>query len=183
MHPEARAGLDRMIDQVGIDRQYAYRVLDLGGRDINGGIRDLIPNGKWMGVDITDGPGVDIVHDCTTEWALHGDMPRFDIVVCTEVLEHVQQWRNLLKTCAQALDTMGSQLLFVTAASTNRRPHGASGEMDPPPGEWYRNVPPNEVATELGMLFNNHGLEYNPVPGDVYAWASLPRWGVVNGGR
>lgn len=181
MHPEARAGLDRMIDHVGIDRQYAYRVLDLGGRDINGGIRDLIPNGKWTGVDIEEGPGVDLVWDCTQAWEL--GMPRFDIVVCTEVLEHVQQWQNLLKTCAQALDPMGAQLLFVTAASTGRRPHGASGAMDPAPGEWYCNVPQPDVSRELELLFNNSGGEYNPNPGDVYAWGSLPRWQVVNGGR
>lgn len=181
MHPEARAGLDRMIDHVGIDRQYAYRCLDLGGRDINGGIRDLVPNGMWKGVDIEDGPGVDLVWDCTQDWQL--GMPRFDIVVCTEVLEHVQQWRNLLKTCAQALDPMGAQLLFVTAASDGRRPHGASGAMDPAPGEWYRNVHAGDVINELGLLFNNSGGEYNPNPGDVYAWATLPRWQVVNGGR
>ncbi|QWT29889.1 SAM-dependent methyltransferase [Streptomyces phage KimJongPhill] len=179
MHPEARAGLDRMIDHVGIDRQYPYRCLDLGGRDINGGIRDLIPNGKWQGVDIEAGPGVDLVRDCTMGWL--DTLPRFDIVVCTEVLEHVEKWRDILRTCAQALDTMGSQLLFVTAASTGRRAHGASGAMDPAPGEWYRNVPAEDVAEELGHLFNNSGAEYNPVPGDVYAWATLPRWGVVNG--
>lgn len=181
MHPEARDGLDRMIDHVGIDRQYAYRCLDLGGRDINGGIRDLIPNGRWLGVDIEEGPAVDLVHDCTTDWP--SSLNLFDIVVCTEVLEHVQQWRNLLKTCAQALDPMGAQLLFVTAASTNRRPHGASGALDPAPGEWYRNVSPEDVSREMTLLFNNSGHEYRPVPGDVYAWGSLPRWSVVNGGK
>jgi hypothetical protein len=170
-----------MIDHVGIDRQYAYRVLDLGGRDINGGIRDLIPNGKWMGVDITDGPGVDLVHDCTEPW--DEGLPRFDIVVCTEVLEHVQRWPALLRTCAQALDPMGAQLLFVTCASTNRRPHGASGALDPAPGEWYRNVPPTDLSAVLDRFFNNSGLEYQPVPGDAYAWATLPRWKVVNHGE
>lgn len=168
-----------MIEATGIDRQYAYRCLDLGGRDINGGIRDLIPNGKWMGVDIAPGPGVDIVRDCTHGWL--DTLPRFDIVVCTEVLEHVAEWRDLLRTCAQALDPMGSQLLFVTAASTGRRPHGASGALHPAPGEWYRNVPWAEVADELEKWFNNSSVDYNPNPGDVYAWASLPRWGVVTG--
>ena len=179
MHPEARAGLDRMIDHVGIDRQYSYRCLDLGGRDINGGIRDLIPNGKWMGVDIEAGPGVDIVRDCTHGWL--DTLPRFDIVVCTEVLEHVQEWSNILRTCAQALDSMGAQLLFVTAASTGRRPHGASGALHPAPGEWYQNVPAGDVTEALGDFFNNSGWEYNPNPGDVYAWGSLPRWSVVGG--
>ncbi len=177
MHAEARIALDRMIDQSGIDRQYAFRCLDLGGRDINGGIRDLIPNGQWQGVDIEAGPGVDIVRDCTMGWL--DLLPRFDVVVCTEVLEHVEKWRDILRTCAQALDPMGSQLLFVTAASVGRHPHGASGAPAPAAGEWYQNVTPADVMVEMEILFNNSSVEYNPHPGDVYAWGSLPRWSVV----
>ncbi|QEQ93685.1 methyltransferase [Streptomyces phage Zuko] len=173
MHPEARAGLSAMIDQSGIDRLYPFRVLDLGGRDINGGIRDLLPNAKWTGVDIEEGPGVDLVHDCTEPWPT--DFPRFDIVVCTEVLEHVQRWPAILKTCAQALDPHESRLLFVTCASTNRRPHGASGALDPAPGEWYRNVSDIDLRGVLGSLFNFAEVVWNPNPGDAYAWASLPK--------
>lgn len=176
MHPEARAGLDQIIRDSFIDRDASWEVLDLGGRDINGGIRDLLPNAKWTGVDIAEGPGVDLVHDCTRPWP--DGHPKFDMVVCTEVLEHVAAWRELVKVCGQALKADGPRLVFLTCASTGRRPHGASGEMDPPPGEWYRNVSWQELSDELETLYRHSTVTYNPNPGDLYAWACelRPTW-------
>lgn len=173
MHPEARAGLDRMIQDSAIDRFAGWNVLDLGGRDVNGGIRDLLPNSKWTGVDVSEGPGVDLVHDCTRPWPKN--FPQFDIVVCTEVLEHVMAWRELVRVCGQALSSMGPKLLFLTCASTGRRPHGATGAMDPAPGEWYRNVSWQELGDELETTYKFSTATYNPNPGDLYAWASDPR--------
>lgn len=176
MHPEAREGLDKMIEVSYLDRRAEWNVLDLGGRDINGGIRDLLPNSKWVGVDIVGGPGVDLVHDCTRPWP--DNFPKFDVVVCTEVLEHVAAWRELVKVCGQALNPTGPRLVFITAASTGRRPHGASGALDPAPGEWYRNVSWQELSDELETLYKHSTVSYNPNPGDVYAWAAdlRPTW-------
>lgn len=168
MHAEARAGLASMLESAGMDDQWQGRVLDLGGRDINGGIRDLLPGADWVGVDIEPGPGVDIVRDCTTGWL--DILPTFDAVVCTEVLEHVEKWPDLVRTCHQALRSGGS--LFITCASTGRRAHGASGAMWPAPGEWYRNVPDHELADVLGDLFHFSSITFNPSPGDLYAWAN-----------
>lgn len=174
MHPEARAGLQKMVQDTSplIADRRALRALDLGGRDINGGIRDLFPaSTEWTGVDIVPGPGVDIVRDCTLGWP--DFLPKFDVVVCTEVLEHVEKWWDLVRTCSQALDTHG--ILFITAASEGRRPHGASGEMWPPPGEWYRNVLGGELDEVFGELFHYSSVTYNPNPGDIYGWASQVR--------
>lgn len=169
MHPEARDGLARLLAASGLTLDKPWRVLDLGGRDINGSIRGLLPNAYWTGLDITPGPGVDLVHDATLPWPDGWD--RFDLVVCTEVLEHVQGWRALLRTAAQALEPGGPELLFVTCASTGRRPHGASGELDPPLGEWYANVPAEEVRAGLAACFWDVVVEYRMLPGDAYARA------------
>lgn len=169
MHPEARDGLARMFDASGLDLDRPWRVLDLGGRDINGSIRDLLPYATWTGVDVAPGPGVDLVHDCTRPWP--GDGPLFDVVVCTEVLEHVEQWQRLLSTCAEALAPAGPQFLFVTCASDGRPPHGAAGGPVPLPGEWYRNVPPGTLHEALTARFRHVAVEYRAVPGDAYAWA------------
>lgn len=169
MHPEARAGLEHMLHRSGLDLYAGWRVLDLGGRDVNGGIRDLLPNARWQGVDISEGKGVDLVHDCTKPWP--DDFPRFDLVVSTEVLEHVPAWRELIRVCGQALDPRGPQLLFVTCASDGRRPHGATGAMDPAPGEWYRNVSWQELSDEMETWFRTSTVTYNPNPGDLYGWA------------
>ncbi|MGW8679671.1 methyltransferase domain-containing protein [Streptomyces sp. NPDC055817] len=169
MHPEARDGLSRMLTNSGLALDAPWRALDLGGRNINGSIRDLLPKAEWSGVDIEGGPGVDVVHDATTPWP--DDASRYDLVVSTEVLEHVREWRPLLRTCAQALEPGGAESLFVTCASIGRRPHGASGEIDPPPGEWYANVDPEDLREALECYFVNVHVEYRANPGDAYARA------------
>lgn len=173
MHPEARNAVRSMIKEMGVFDLYAPpRILDLGGRDINGGIRDLFPDDSiWMGVDIEPGPGVDLVRDCTRPWPDMNDL--FNVVVCTEVLEHVEKWRDLVRTCSQALAPNG--ILLLTCASEGRRPHGASGAMWPADGEWYQNVSPEDLAEHLGDLFRYSAVRYNPNPGDAYAWAYAPK--------
>lgn len=169
MHPEAREGLARQLDASCLDLTARWRVLDLGGRDINGGIRDLLPNAAWSGIDIEPGPGVDLVFDCTRPWP--ETMTTFDLVVCTEVLEHVERWGALLRTAAQALEAGGPEALFVTCASTGRPEHGASGGPRPLPGEWYGNVSPGALRDALVGLFRYSHVEYRANPGDAYAWA------------
>lgn len=169
MHPEARDGLARMLDASGLDLDRPWRVLDLGGRDINGSIRDLLPAATWAGCDIEPGPGVGFVHDCTRPWP--DDGPLFDVVVSTEVLEHVERWPDLLATCAEALAPAGPQFLFVTCASDGRPQHGAAGGPVPLPGEWYSNVPPGTLHQALTGRFRQVAVEYRRDPGDAYAWA------------
>lgn len=169
MHPEARDGLARQLVASGLALDVPWRVLDLGGRDINGSVRDLLPTAQWTGCDIVPGPGVDLVHDATRPWPPGFD--RFDVVVCTEVLEHVKAWPALLATAAQALEPGGAEALFVTCASVGRPAHGAAGARFPGPDEWYANVPAEVLQDRLAGLFRQVAVEYRPVPGDAYAWA------------
>jgi SAM-dependent methyltransferase len=169
MHPEARDGLARQLAASGLAPDAPWRVLDLGGRDINGSIRNLLPAARWTGLDIEPGPGVDLVHDATKPWP--DDWDRFDLVVCTEVLEHVKHWPAVLRTAAQALEPGGPETLFVTCASTGRPTHGASGDPLPGPGEWYANVPPALLEDRLLDLFDDVTVEYRRLPGDAYARA------------
>ncbi|MFF7870493.1 class I SAM-dependent methyltransferase [Streptomyces qaidamensis] len=169
MHPEARDGLARQLAASGVALDAPWRVLDLGGRNINGQIRDLLPAAKWTGLDITPGPGVDLVHDATEPWPDGWD--RFDLVVCTEALEHVERWPAVLRTAAQALEPDGPEALFVTCASTGRPEHGASGAPAPGPDEWYSNVPPAVLEARLLDVFEDVAVEYRRLPGDAYARA------------
>ncbi|MEU0467299.1 methyltransferase domain-containing protein [Amycolatopsis sp. NPDC006131] len=153
-----------MLDAAGLDTTAPVDALDLGGADINGTARHLLPNATWTGLDIQPGPGVDIVADATT-W--QPDRV-FDVVVCTELLEHVQNWRAVLATAHAALRAGG--VLVLTCASNGRRPHGARGDMDPAPGEWYGNVDWEDIGDELAHLFTEYQVVFNPNPGDCYAW-------------
>lgn len=169
MHPEAHDAVDRMLTLSGIERNAPWRVLDLGGRDINGTIRSHLPKATWTGTDIEPGPGVDIVHDATLRWPESAG--RYDVVVSTEVLEHLPLWRLVLHTASEALEPDGPELLVITCASDGRPAHGESGAPLPGPGEWYGNVPADHLRVELESLFRTVHVEYRAHPGDAYAWA------------
>ncbi len=189
MHPEAHRGIRDMIVDSRVDllkhEDYSTgpMALDIGGADVNGSARPLFaPNTTWIGMDIASGPGVDVVADATT-WrgelpeyrsAKRGarfNLPAFDLVLCTEVFEHVEKWPLVLDTIHEALMPGGHA--FLSFASEGRRPHGARGEHDVPEGEWYRNVSRSEFRQALlrtADQWSDFGCVYNANPGDIYAW-------------
>lgn len=176
MHHEAYQAVGRMVVESGFDFRAdgadayvdGWQGLDIGGRDVNGTARAWFPATSWQGLDIRPGPGVDIVADATVWKAKDRN---WDFVLSTECLEHVEQWRGIVRAAASALSPAGPQLAFFTAASIGRGAHGASGEHVPPEGEWYGNVAPDDLTDELEKWFSEVHVEYNPNPGDVYARA------------
>lgn len=184
MHPEAYRGVHWAIRESGFPEHLANGLfdtrilaLDLGGADINGTARRPVTEHavrtgtftRWDAWDIENGPGITNVVDATqpTPPAYHG---LYDVVLCTEVLEHVAAWDAVLRTAHAVLIPGG--FLFLTCASTGRRPHGARGDMDPAPGEHYGNVHAIDIDTALEEIkFSRWGCTYNPNPGDAYAWA------------
>lgn len=191
MHAEAMAAVKRMMVTSQFTRhleaptpETPRYALDLGGADVNGTARDLFdPATTWFGLDIAPGPGVDIVADARS-WngMIIPDegfpLPAFDLVLCTELLEHVAPhpssgpdsgWQGVVETMWRVLNPGG--YAFLTCASTGRRPHGARGEHDVPEGEHYHNVEPGTFEDYLlTRSWSDGATEYNPNPGDLYAW-------------
>jgi hypothetical protein len=69
------------------------RVLEVGSQDVNGSVRGLFTNlaktTEYIGIDMQEAKGVDIVATPTQLLELSEDWARsFDAVVCLEVLEH-----------------------------------------------------------------------------------------------
>lgn len=160
MHDEAR----QFVEAHCTDNRVA--VLEIGGRFINGGVRDLFPNADpYVSLDIADGPGVDVVANAAS-WKPDRV---YDVVVCTEVFEHTPEWPEIVDTAAAALRDGG--FLILTMAGPNRSPHGASGG-GPVPGEFYQNVSPRDLADKLnaGGWADVH-VSYLPNPGDTRATA------------
>lgn len=161
MHPEAYNAVSLRAQQTKLtDKKQTG--LDLGGQYVNGSCRDLFTNTEWIGLDIVPGPGIDIVADATT-WETE---PTYDIVLCTEVLEHVEQWPEIVRVCSEALVEGGTLLL--TCASTHRPPHGANGESGVPDDQHYGNVDPDPLKEVAEKYFSYVDVEYNYPPGDAY---------------
>lgn len=136
MHPEAMDWFARHATRDGA-------VLDVGGRNINGTPRDYF-SADYTTLDIRPDPGVDIVADAAT-W----EPPRqWPVVVCAEVLEHAERWREIVATCAAALAPGGR--LILTCAGPGRALHsGVDGGDTLHDGEHYGNVDPADLHAEL----------------------------------
>lgn len=74
------------------------KIIEVGSLDVNGSLQPIFKSwkpAKYVGVDIEAGPGVDVV--CDAEHLLKKFKPEsFDIVISTETMEHVRDWRQVI---------------------------------------------------------------------------------------
>lgn len=98
------------------------RILEVGSRNVNGSIRDVLSEcaSEYIGVDLFDGPGVDIVCDVAKLTDTFTSQS-FDIVVSTEMLEHCLNWQDAVYQMASALRQDG--LLLITTRSPGFETH------------------------------------------------------------
>lgn len=155
MHPEARDWVAQHAPPG------SCTTVEIGARDINGTIRDLF-TGDYTGIDVVDGPGVDVVADAIA-WQPPAPV---DVVVCCEVLEHVAEWRSVLWAAIGWLRPGGR--LIVTAAGPSRAPHSAVDGGPLRDGEHYAGIDPDDLARVLGQ-FGEAIVAERAAVGDVYA--------------
>jgi SAM-dependent methyltransferase len=158
MHDAAR----QYIAQAVAGRRYA-RVVEVGSRDINGEIRSLIDAGTYIGIDLEDGPGVDVVADCRfwePPW-------KASLVVCAEVLEHAGDPRAVVDACISYLRPGGR--LVITCAGPGREPHSGHDGGPVDPDEHYANVDPDDLEKWLAEDLEAVRVRYNGIAHDCYA--------------
>lgn len=66
---------------------------------------------RYIGVDVFDGPGVDIVDDNETDWGI--DDESADVVLSTQVLEHVENPEHTLSQIRRVLQRGGYAIISV----------------------------------------------------------------------
>ena len=121
----------------------ALSVIEIGSRDINGTSRPLFPAASWIGLDLHPGPCVDVVCDAVN----YVPTSLVDLVVCTEVLEHAPNWRELIH-CAASWLLPGGRLI-ITCAGPGRAPHSHHDGGELHDGEYYGNLSADQIAEEL----------------------------------
>jgi SAM-dependent methyltransferase len=77
---------------------FGKRVAEVGSYDVNGTLRPIVEAwepAEYIGVDLEKGPGVDLT--CNAENLLENfEKESFDIVISTELIEHVRDWRKVI---------------------------------------------------------------------------------------
>jgi hypothetical protein len=121
------------------------RVIELGGRNVNGSNRVHFPPERfeYVSVDRLDGPEVDVIADAV-EW--RPETPG-TVVVCTNVLEHEPRWRELVTTAYECLAPGG--VFIVTTVTDPFPPHSGIDGCEVRAGEYYAGVSLDDL---LGAL-------------------------------
>lgn len=155
MHAESRAYLTEAI--AGLQPK---SVLDIGARHVNGTIRDMFPDVRYVPLDISPGENVEVVADAA-DWEPDA---AYDLVVCMSVFEHAPRWRDIIATVRKALRPGGT---FVLTTHCDPYPvHGAGGGPGDGP---YANLTPDELREAFaGFLLDD--LRATPA-GDLLATA------------
>lgn len=146
------------------------RVLEVGAYDVNGSVRPFFAATHYVGLDLIEGPGVDVV--CSGHEFRSPE--RFDTVISTECFEHnpfyLETFRNMIR---HARD--GGMVLF-TCASEGRPEHGTPrAEPASSPGtvstgsDYYRNLTAADfAAADPEKAFSDYRFLGNVVAHDLY---------------
>lgn len=98
------------------------RVLEVGSYDINGSLRpmvELMEPEVYIGVDLELGPKVDKIVEASSLVKEFG-LKSFDLVICSEMLEHAEDWR----TAVNQIKAVARTYILVTTRSEGFPYHG-----------------------------------------------------------
>jgi SAM-dependent methyltransferase len=156
------------VREIVAQQQAQCPVLEVGSYNVNGSVRDLF-FGEYIGMDMREGPGVDVIADITEDWLLAGVKlavgrggdpvdyygsrvgvnanrvmpPRFKTVVCTETLEHCT---DPFKAVEQMYDALAPDGLAIVSVPFLWNFHDY-------PSDYWRVTPPG-----LELLFERAGF-------------------------
>lgn len=116
--------LEFFIEHIRPEEVNGKRILEVGSRYINGSVRPLIERffspKEYIGIDLEPGRFVDIVMPAERILEYFG-AESFDVVISTEVLEHVANWRLVINNMKGVLNRGG--YIYVTTRSRGFPPH------------------------------------------------------------
>jgi SAM-dependent methyltransferase len=140
-------------------------VLEVGSLDVNGSVRPEIESLKpamYLGVDIVSGARVDEICD-VRHLVDHYGNESFDVVVSTELLEHVRDWKGAINNMKRVLRPGG--ILVVTTRSLGFPLHGY-------PWDYWRYEPDDLAA--IFSDFDDVEMERDPESPGVFIKARKP---------
>lgn len=156
-----------------LTKDYSNRkILEIGSFDVNGSIRQFFEKSTYVGVDLTEGPGVDIV--CEGNKLDHPENT-YDVTLSCECFEHNPHWVDTFLNMYR-MTKQGGVVVF-TCATTGRPEHGTTRTSPAvSPGsqsigwDYYLNLTEIDFQKnfELSELFDSHFFLTNTNSCDLY---------------
>jgi len=97
------------------------KILEIGSLDVGGTVRGFFSQCDYTGLDIDEGPGVDLV--CEGQKYAAPD-ESFDVVISCEVMEHNPYWPDTIRNMIRLLNYGG--LMIMSCATVGRPEHGTT---------------------------------------------------------
>lgn len=148
------------------------KVLEIGSYDVNGSIRQFFTGADYVGVDLCEGPGVDLVsygHEVSLPDAT------FDITISCECFEHDPNWIKTMNNMYRMTKPGG--LVVISCATLGRLEHGTqrtASEFSPGTQfiglDYYKNLAQTdfEAALDIKAMFAAHLFFTMPTSFDLY---------------
>lgn len=100
------------------------KIIDIGSRNINGNLRPIVEGHNpsiYIGIDVMKGKDVDIICRCEDLLNIF-DECSFDVVIATEILEHIYDWRHTISIIKKICKPNG--VILLTTRSEGFEYHG-----------------------------------------------------------
>jgi len=151
------------------------KVLDCGSLDINGNNTLLFIDCDYVGIDLGEGPNVDVVskiHEFKSK-------EKFDTIISTQCFEHDMYYEYSLKNIIELLRE-GGMFLF-TCATKGTLEHGTIKKtpftspftiLSPEWGDYYKNLEESDIrnSIDVDMIFDKYEFLENKYYHDLYFW-------------
>jgi len=119
-----KACMDFVLKSLSDEQIDSLRILEVGAYDHNGTVRPAFKDHspvEYIGIDIQEGPGVDEVCSVYELTQRFGE-GYFDLVINTELLEHVADWKTAINQMKAVTKTGG--VMIITTRSYGFAYHG-----------------------------------------------------------
>lgn len=167
MHPE----IDHFIISVKNKNPQYFKnskVLEVGSQNINGSVRSHFQECDYLGIDLGEAPGVDLVVSIID----YVKPEEYDVVISSEMLEHCKEWGQALKQMYE--NTKSGGLFLLTCAGPKRQEHGTynhSSQDSKFTLDHYRNISVEDFDSILPKeLFKEYSLGLYRGDCDLYFW-------------
>jgi SAM-dependent methyltransferase len=148
------------------------KMMEVGSLNINGSIREFFTNCTYVGVDVGEGNGVDLV--CGGQEVDHPD-ETYDTIGSCNCFEHNPHWVETFTNMYRMAKKNG--LVFVSVPTTGRAEHGttASHPQDSPltvaiGWEYYKNLTEDDFREhfDIDSMFSSYKFEVVDTEHDLF---------------